>query len=235
MASHEKGFLDAIFDDPEDNSLRLIYADWLEERGHYRGELIRVHIALLDDSRPDWRQLQRRAIELENRHIDTVCVSTPELRELLHRYPTSITWDRGFFGNVNLAFTSTTEIPDNFSVVGNFYLAGNPLSAPPDSLRVGGNLDLAITTLTALPDNLNVGGYLDLSFTQITALPDDLRVGGDLDLSRTQITERAARNILDMPGLSDRAKVTGLRTAGFENLAVQAERRAHQGQVEGRT
>jgi uncharacterized protein (TIGR02996 family) len=38
----EEGFLAAIAAEPNDDGLRLIYADWLEERGDARGELVRV-------------------------------------------------------------------------------------------------------------------------------------------------------------------------------------------------
>jgi uncharacterized protein (TIGR02996 family) len=38
----ERGFLEAIAAEPDDDGLRLIYADWLEERGDPRGELVRV-------------------------------------------------------------------------------------------------------------------------------------------------------------------------------------------------
>ncbi len=40
------GFIDAICSDPEDIQARLIYADWLEERGDPRGEFIRVQCEL---------------------------------------------------------------------------------------------------------------------------------------------------------------------------------------------
>jgi uncharacterized protein (TIGR02996 family) len=39
-------FLQAIFDNPDDDAPRLIYADWLEERGDPRGEFIHVSCAL---------------------------------------------------------------------------------------------------------------------------------------------------------------------------------------------
>ena len=45
MISHEP-FLRAILDAPDDDGPRLIYADWLEERGDPRGEFIRVQCAL---------------------------------------------------------------------------------------------------------------------------------------------------------------------------------------------
>jgi uncharacterized protein (TIGR02996 family) len=38
----DEAFLQAIRDDPEDNAVRLVYADWLEERGDPRGELVRI-------------------------------------------------------------------------------------------------------------------------------------------------------------------------------------------------
>src|SRR5262249_36968134 len=36
-----RAFLDAILEAPEDDAVRLIYADWLEEQGDPRGEFIR--------------------------------------------------------------------------------------------------------------------------------------------------------------------------------------------------
>src|SRR5262249_24416206 len=38
----EDRFLQAILASPEDVSLRLVYADWLEERGDPRGEFLRL-------------------------------------------------------------------------------------------------------------------------------------------------------------------------------------------------
>jgi uncharacterized protein (TIGR02996 family) len=42
----ETPFIEAILANPEDEAPRLIYADWLEERGDARGELLRVENAL---------------------------------------------------------------------------------------------------------------------------------------------------------------------------------------------
>jgi uncharacterized protein (TIGR02996 family) len=45
----EQAFLTAIAAAPDDEALRLVYADWLEENGRAeRGELIRVQVALAD-------------------------------------------------------------------------------------------------------------------------------------------------------------------------------------------
>jgi len=38
----EQAFLQAMQENPEDTALRLVFADWLEERGDARGELIRL-------------------------------------------------------------------------------------------------------------------------------------------------------------------------------------------------
>jgi uncharacterized protein (TIGR02996 family) len=42
----EKPFLNAIKERPDDNAIRLVYADWLEERGDPRGEFIRVAVEI---------------------------------------------------------------------------------------------------------------------------------------------------------------------------------------------
>jgi uncharacterized protein (TIGR02996 family) len=61
--SQEDSFLRAILDDPRDATLRLVYADWLEERGDEescsRAEYLRVECAL--DALPP-RDRQRRRL-----------------------------------------------------------------------------------------------------------------------------------------------------------------------------
>src|SRR4051794_17332589 len=42
----EGGFLRALLTDPDDHATRQAYADWLEERGDPRGELLRIHSVL---------------------------------------------------------------------------------------------------------------------------------------------------------------------------------------------
>jgi uncharacterized protein (TIGR02996 family) len=80
----ENGFIQAILADPENEALRLIYADWLEERGDPRGDFLRLDCALRRMSKdeedyaatearwremravfqPDWlKVLERPAIE----------------------------------------------------------------------------------------------------------------------------------------------------------------------------
>jgi uncharacterized protein (TIGR02996 family) len=61
-----KSFLQAILADPEDDTPRLVYADWLEERGDLRGEFIRVqcHLAQKQKYDPSRLPLEARQQEL---------------------------------------------------------------------------------------------------------------------------------------------------------------------------
>jgi uncharacterized protein (TIGR02996 family) len=54
----EWGFLNAILERPEDDTLKLIYADWLEERGDPRGEYLRWMMKVRQDRviTPEQRQ-----------------------------------------------------------------------------------------------------------------------------------------------------------------------------------
>jgi uncharacterized protein (TIGR02996 family) len=46
MRRDEDAFLMAIRADPADDAVRLVYADWLDERGDPRGDFLRLHLAL---------------------------------------------------------------------------------------------------------------------------------------------------------------------------------------------
>jgi uncharacterized protein (TIGR02996 family) len=69
--THE-GFLRAIFDEPDDDVHRLVYADWLDEHGDPRGEFIRaqVRVAALPQGDPRRAEPEARAGELLRRHHD---------------------------------------------------------------------------------------------------------------------------------------------------------------------
>jgi len=63
-----KAFIDAIAEDPDDDTARLVYADWLEERGDPRAEYLRLEAELATSISGDrrkqavgrMRQLRRR-------------------------------------------------------------------------------------------------------------------------------------------------------------------------------
>ena len=58
----ESAFVNGILANPDDDGPRLVYADWLEERGNPRGELIHLQCQLAE-SEPN----SQRFIELESR------------------------------------------------------------------------------------------------------------------------------------------------------------------------
>lgn len=64
----EAAFEQAILDDPADDARRLVYADWLEERGDLRGEYLRVETALAktDPADPRYGPLRERVSRLRN-------------------------------------------------------------------------------------------------------------------------------------------------------------------------
>src|SRR5262245_58437145 len=63
-------FLQAIQENPRDDQVRLVFADWLEERGDPRGEFIRAQFAVLDDNLDSARckELTLRMHELRDEH-----------------------------------------------------------------------------------------------------------------------------------------------------------------------
>jgi uncharacterized protein (TIGR02996 family) len=65
-------FLDAVKEHPEDDTPRLVLADWLEERGDPRGEFLRVHCRLAASpwGDPHGEDLARRKRELLAAHAD---------------------------------------------------------------------------------------------------------------------------------------------------------------------
>jgi uncharacterized protein (TIGR02996 family) len=64
--TEEDAFLQALLANPDDVNLRLVYADWLEERGDPRGELLRLDVKLVElpPKGVPARKLRRRLEEL---------------------------------------------------------------------------------------------------------------------------------------------------------------------------
>src|SRR6266550_3426966 len=65
-----EGFFRAITEDSEDDAPRLVFADWLDEQGDPRGELMRlqVHLARLPEGDHRRAVLEKRERELLDRH-----------------------------------------------------------------------------------------------------------------------------------------------------------------------
>ncbi len=66
----DDAFLHDIIEHPDDDSLRLIYADYLDERDDPRGEFIRVQVELArlheDDPRRDELEARQRGLLMFN-------------------------------------------------------------------------------------------------------------------------------------------------------------------------
>ncbi len=80
--TQDDAFLRAIIESPNDEGLRLIYADFLEERGDPRAQLIRVLVALahLPARHPRRPELAARERDILQRHTGSW------LRECLNRF-----------------------------------------------------------------------------------------------------------------------------------------------------
>src|SRR5689334_2391543 len=89
-------FLQAILEAPEDDTPRLIYADWLEDHGEpERAEFIRVQIELARLSPHDRRRLVlgRREQELLQSHAARWLPSLPP-------WAFAASWHRGFVAGI---------------------------------------------------------------------------------------------------------------------------------------
>jgi uncharacterized protein (TIGR02996 family) len=92
----QSDFIQAILENPDDDAPRLVFADWLEERGDPWGEFIRVQCALAHEANQTsqrYRDLTAREAALLNEH--------PEWHEPLHTLGislsyTSYNYRRGF-------------------------------------------------------------------------------------------------------------------------------------------
>jgi uncharacterized protein (TIGR02996 family) len=89
--TQDQAFLQAIIQNPDDDSLRLIFADWLDERGDPRGEFIRVQCQLANLPSGD-----PRLPELEAREKELLAKYSPVWVQELHLDPRSVTFRRGF-------------------------------------------------------------------------------------------------------------------------------------------
>jgi uncharacterized protein (TIGR02996 family) len=92
---HDDAFLQIILENPDDDAPRLIYADWLEERGDPRGEFIRVQceLARLPQRHPGRAALEAREAQLLAEHENAWL-------QALRPWVTSWRFQRGFVEQV---------------------------------------------------------------------------------------------------------------------------------------
>ncbi len=111
-------FLELIRDHPEDDTPRLIYADWLDEQGDLRGEFIRVQCELAKLSCRDMARLEMdRIAKLENREQCLLKMYQKEWTGSLNGFQVRRTnFHRGFLEDVNLIYERhPLEVPSKFT------------------------------------------------------------------------------------------------------------------------
>jgi uncharacterized protein (TIGR02996 family) len=82
----DKAFLQAIIENPGDDGVRLVYADWLEEQGDPRAEIVRLQCTLSHLAMHDIRRLplESRVRELAGRYGDPLA-TVPQRCHLVKR------------------------------------------------------------------------------------------------------------------------------------------------------
>jgi uncharacterized protein (TIGR02996 family) len=162
-------FLQAIIDDPDDDGLRLVYADWLEERGDPRGEFIRVQIDLARTPEDDPRrgELEARERELLNEH-------EADWAGLIPRCVNQRRFQRGFVAGIEIAAKAFSETATLFrlfpiqhlSVLGPFRLGKTPLRKMATSPHLARLASLSIR-----------GGYYAVGPDEVVALANSPYLG----------------------------------------------------------
>ncbi|MBK7860334.1 MAG: TIGR02996 domain-containing protein [Archangiaceae bacterium] len=98
-APEHPALLDAVLAAPHDDAPRLVYADWLQERGDARGELILVQCRLQQlRSKPGKRPPQVKL--LEARAAELIAAHQREWLAPLMPFIRSATFERGFLSTV---------------------------------------------------------------------------------------------------------------------------------------
>src|SRR5579864_2131639 len=101
----QNAFLHTICAHPDDDAPRLVYADWLDERGDPRGEFIRVQCELagLREDDPKWTALKEREQTLLSQHHEKWLKEIPEwARE-------DVEFHRGFVDSVAVGIRNLLE------------------------------------------------------------------------------------------------------------------------------
>lgn len=117
MTGDERAFLDAILAQPDDDTVRLVYADWLAEHGDAdRGEFIRAQIELANTPPDDDATNRRRAVlfgrqaELLKKHKKAwLAPFAPFARES--------SFERGFVQALELPAKAFVECADEWAAV----------------------------------------------------------------------------------------------------------------------
>jgi uncharacterized protein (TIGR02996 family) len=211
-------FLQAIKEQPEDDTPRLILADWLEERGDPRSELLRLQVTLahLVPGLRAWHDRREREEGLRKLHENEWLGPLATLADTytLHRGLVQVTmWVNDFLGDrvADLAETETFAWVDGARLIQGGrrppwsdeigLLIESPLLAGLNSLNLGGQaLDAAEVSLLAGSPHLANLTSLELygnspGAAGVTALAESASLAGllVLDLDGCRLGEGGAQ------------------------------------------
>jgi uncharacterized protein (TIGR02996 family) len=112
--SDDEAFRNAVLAAPDDDAPRLVYADWLEERGDPRGEFIRLDLELArrgaDDPAP--RDLTDRRRQLLAAHAADWLAKLPAFSGVQYIEAAGAGFDRGFPTAVETTWGALREVGD---------------------------------------------------------------------------------------------------------------------------
>lgn len=157
----EADFLRAIYERPDDDGLRSVYADWLTERGDPRGELITLQLARArGEETPATR---KREAALLKKHGDAWIA--PFTEDLVPKKAMRV-FERGFLSQVVLGWNSREgEIPRKLSEPGWATVERVVLST-------GLSFDKLVTTIMTLPSMRSVRAVVGVDEANLVEMID---------------------------------------------------------------
>lgn len=234
--THAEPFLQAIIEAPDDDAPRLIYADWLEDRGDPRGTFIRVQcmLATLPDDHPS-------RPELEDEERDLLTSYKADWDAPFARAAKGWEYSRGFVEAITLSDVAFAEHGDRLfrdSPIRRLTMtsldqqkgAGSALFERVEHCDFGGCRTGAVPwlrTLLASPHNSRLRSLglsaVALEWPQIQWLTEMplLQQLEHLDLSHNRgLADRAARALASIPAVNQLTTLnlsgTNLTWAGFK-------------------
>jgi uncharacterized protein (TIGR02996 family) len=212
--THGDAFLQAVLAEPDDDAPRLIYADWLEERGDPRGAFIRLQCALerivpADLARPD----------LEDEAGDLLHQNEEEWTAPLRGIASEWRFRRGFVEEATVA-------GDEFLARGDDLFSEFPIIRLRIRLRRGQVGGVAASSHLGKLRTLDVRlCYLrDSGVEELLASPHLKRVTA-LNLAGNDLEGPAIRALLELPLMG---RLTSLNLSDNGSLGVSAARRLAQ-------
>lgn len=219
--SHADAFLEAILQDPDDDTPRLVYADWLEEQGDSasaaRAEFIRVQHGLVGAGLP-----ARRRADLQRREQQILDEYGREWVGPLRRLLRSWKFQRGFLNEVEVfsgRFVSYAGRLFRQAPIQHVHLAREVVPRPGQRLSIP---DLADCEHLRRVRSLDLGdNRLETRDARALLVSPYLTGLTMLDLSHNRIGDGGIRALADSPLLGQLTELD-LRANDFGPAGVRA-------------